>query len=145
MDNTELLTTWFEHLKFKARQSGDEFNQVTLAEKSGVAQQYISKILTRKRNLGDKVLTKLCAGMGITKAEFFSGPPKSVGKQAAGMMREEVRVIRPGTTAKELRGSLVNMIIELPEEALREVYIFASGIYDNNRERKSGEKINGAG
>ena len=70
-----MLERWIDWQTSNAEYRGVKFNQVILADKSGIAQQYISALLTGKRRLGDKVLTRICAAMEITKAEFFDGPP----------------------------------------------------------------------
>jgi len=70
MENQILLKAWLAHFKSKL----NDFTQTSLARKSGISQQHMSDIVLGKRGIGDVTISKLCKGMGISKAEFHMGP-----------------------------------------------------------------------
>jgi|GEM_PF-6657595 len=75
MTNNELLQLWIDYFKKEAHKKGSHFLQKELSYKSGVAESYITSLLYNRINLGEKVLDKIVKGLGISKAQFYAGPP----------------------------------------------------------------------
>lgn len=129
-----MLAEWIDWLQVTADRRGEKYTQIELADKSGLQQSYISKILHGKRGLGDKVLTKLCSAMEITKAEFYAGPPP---ERAKPKVEREFTMPHDVREDDLIRVRLMKIICELSDSELERIAAYAEGIYSSHESKKN--------
>jgi len=79
MDRRELIRLW---MAWKSDRDGKQYTFKQLASDAGLNPNYLSNVMTGIRNPGVKTLNKIVAALGISLAEFFTGPHAGVGSHA---------------------------------------------------------------